>query len=98
MAELERERLERKELHATWPWQITNQLHTNITCTAEQYLQGSANPQTPGSENKRIKSCVLLTAAGRRKQLFHLIFTEQGVCGFADPCKLPTRWMSGGYF
>ena len=21
-------------------------------------LQGSANPQTPGSENKRIKSCV----------------------------------------
>ena len=33
-------------------------------------LQGSANPQTPGSENKRIKSCVLLPAAGRRSQSF----------------------------
>ena len=51
-------------------------------------VQGSANPQTPGSENKRIKSCVLLPAAGRRTQLFHLIFSEPGVCGFADPCML----------
>ena len=49
-------------------------------------LQGSANPQTPGSEDKRIKSCVLLPAAGRRTQLFHLIFSEPGVGGFADPC------------
>ena len=49
-------------------------------------LQGSANPQTPGSENKRIKSCVLLPAAGRRTQLVHLIFTEPRVCGFAQPC------------
>ena len=50
------------------------------------YVQGSANPQTPGSENKRIKSCVLLPATGRRAQLFHLIFSKPGVCGFADPC------------
>ena len=50
-------------------------------------IQGSSNPQTPGSENKRIKICVLLPAAGRRTQLFHLIFSEPGVCGFADPCK-----------
>ena len=33
-------------------------------------IQGSANPQTPGSKNKRIKICVLLPAAGRRMQLF----------------------------
>ena len=51
-----------------------------------QLLQGSANPQTSGSENKRIKICVLLAAAGRRTQLFHLIFSEPGVCGFAGPC------------
>ena len=49
----------------------------------DQYIQGSANPQTPGSENKRIKICVLLPAAGRRTQLFHLTFTEPG---FAVPC------------
>ena len=49
-------------------------------------LHGSANPQIPGSENKRIKSCVLLPAAGRRTQLFHLIFTEPGPRGLADPC------------
>ena len=49
-------------------------------------VQGSANPQTPGLKNKRIKSCVLLPAAGRRTQLFHLIFSEPGVCGSADPC------------
>ena len=49
-------------------------------------VQRSANPQTPGSENKRIKSCVLLPAAGIRTQLFHLIFSEPGVYGFADPC------------
>ena len=40
----------------------------------------------PGSMNKRIKSCVLLPAAGRRTQLFHLIYTEPGPCGLADPC------------
>ena len=33
-----------------------------------------------------IKSCVLLPAAGRRTQLFHLIYTEAGPCGLADPC------------
>ena len=34
----------------------------------------------------RIKSCVLLPAAGRRTQIFILLFSEPGVCGFADPC------------
>ena len=48
MAELEGERSEGKELHATWPWQITHQLHTNITCTAEQYLHAS-DPPTPAT-------------------------------------------------
>ena len=33
--------------------------------------------------NLRIKSCVLLPAAGRRSQLFILIFTEPGVRGLA---------------
>ena len=65
---------------------------TSITSTwITEYMlegiQGSANPQTPGSENKRKKNCVLLPAAGRRTQLFHLIFSEPGVCGFADLCK-----------
>ena len=50
------------------------------------YVQGSANPQTPGSEKMRWKSCVLLPAAGRRTQLFILLFSEPGVCGFAEPC------------
>ena len=59
-------------------------LHTQ---TDKNALQGSANPQTPGSENKRIKICDFPPAAGRRTQLFHLIFSEPGVCGFADPCR-----------
>ena len=33
-------------------------------------LQGSANPQTPGSKKKRIKICVLLPAAGRDRNFF----------------------------
>ena len=37
---------------------------------SEKGLQGSANPQTPGSVKMRCKSCVLLPAAGRRTQLF----------------------------
>ena len=47
-------------------------------------ISKSTNPRF--QEYKRIKSCVLLPAAGRRTQLFHLIFTEPGVCGFAYPC------------
>ena len=35
---------------------------------------------------KRRKNCVLLPAAGRRTQIFILLFLEPGVCGFADPC------------
>ena len=70
---------------------------TSITSTwITEYMlegiQGSANPQTPGSENKRKKNCVLLPAAGRRTQLFHLIFSEPGVCGFADPCTAWEGW------
>ena len=60
---------------------------TEIGGGEEVDIQGSANPQTPGSENKGIKSCVLLPAAGRRTQLFILLFSESGVCGFAHPCK-----------
>ena len=29
---------------------------------------------------------VLLLQAGRRMQIFILLFSEPGVCGFADPC------------
>ena len=35
-----------------------------------------------------MKSCVLLPAAGRRSQLFHLIFTEPGKHTLAHPCIL----------
>ena len=58
-----------------------------MPATEEIQVQGSANPRTPGSENMRAKSCVLLPAAGRRTQLFFLIFLEPGVRGLADPCK-----------
>ena len=56
------------------------------------YIQGSANPRTPGSVNMRIKSCVLLPSAGRKTQLFILIFMEPGICGLADPCRLRDGW------
>ena len=56
----------------------------NCSCL---HLQGSANPRTPGSEKMRMKSCVLLPAAGRKTQLFILIFSEPGVRGLADPCR-----------
>ena len=39
---------------------------TNAPQNNKYPLQGSANPQTPGSENKRIKRGVLLPAASRR--------------------------------
>ena len=42
-------------------------------------LQGSSKRWTTGSMNVRMKNCVLSPAAGRRTQLFHLIFTEPGV-------------------
>ena len=48
-------------------------------------FQGSTNPQTSGSENMRINSCVLLLAVDRRTQLFILIFLEPEVYGLADP-------------
>ena len=42
----------------------------------------------PGSVNLSRKYCVLLPAAGRRTQLFHLIFTEPGVPVLGHPCIL----------
>ena len=36
--------------------------------------------------NMRRKSCVLLPAAGRKTQLFHLISTEPGVHLLVHPC------------
>ena len=42
------------------------------------YVQGWAKVRFPGSVNRRGKSCVFLPAAGRRTQLFPLIFTEPG--------------------
>ena len=41
---------------------------------------------SPGSVNMRSKNCVLLPAAGRRTQLFHLIFTEPGAHLLVHPC------------
>ena len=37
--------------------------------------------------NMMSNNCVLLPAAGRRMQLFALIFSEPGVRGLADPCR-----------
>ena len=34
-----------------------------------------------------MKSCDFLSAAGRRTELFHLIFTEPGFRGLADSCR-----------
>ena len=41
-----------------------------------------------------MKSCVLLPAAARRTQLFILLFSEPGVCRFADPCISWQLWPS----
>ena len=49
-------------------------------------LQGCTLWCAPGSVNMRRKNCVLLPAAGRRTQYFHLIFTEPGKCTLAHPC------------
>ena len=42
-------------------------------------LQGWPKRWSPGSVNMRLKSCVLLLAAGWRMQFFLLIFTDPGV-------------------
>ena len=49
-------------------------------------VQGWAKVRFPGSVNMRWKSCVLLPAAGRRTQFFHLIFTKPGKHTLAHPC------------
>ena len=67
-------RLPQRTIHICRPQNIPN-------------LQGSANLRGPGSENKRINGCVILPAADRRTQLFHLIFTQPGPRGFAYPCR-----------
>ena len=40
----------------------------------------------PRFRENEVKSCVPLPAAGRRTQLFILLFSEAGVCEFAYPC------------
>ena len=52
-------------------------------------LQGCPKRWTPGSVIMRRKNYVLLLAAGRRTQLFHLIFTKPGVHLLGHPC----RWI-----
>ena len=64
----------------------TTHQYENVPHHETEDIQGSANPRTPGSEKMRMKSCVLLPAAGRKTQLFILIFSEPGVRGLADPC------------
>ena len=49
-------------------------------------VQGWAKVRIPGSVSMTRKSCVVLPAAGRRMQLFHLIFTEPGNRTLAHPC------------
>ena len=49
-------------------------------------VQGWPKRWTPGSVNMRRKNCVLLPAAGKRTQLFHLTFTEPWVHLLGHPC------------
>ena len=42
----------------------------------------------PGSVNMTRKYCVLLPAAGRRTQIFHLLFTEPRAHHKVHPCRL----------
>ena len=46
----------------------------------------------PVSVNVWRKSCVLLPTAGRRTQLFHLIFMEPGNHTLAHPCTVSLFW------
>ena len=50
-------------------------------------IQGCTLWCAPGSVNMRWKNYVLLPAEGRRKQLFHLIFTEPGEHHKVHPCR-----------
>ena len=52
------------------------------------FVRGCTKRWTPGSVNMKRKNCVLLPAAARRAQLFHLLFTEPGVHLLVHPCKL----------
>ena len=56
-------------------------------------LQGWTKVWFPGSVNMRRKSYVFLPAAGRRKQFFHLIFTEPGNHTLAHPCILSPNFL-----
>ena len=49
-------------------------------------IQGSAKRLRPGLVNMRRKNCVLLPAAGKRTQYFHLMFTKPGRSLLAEPC------------
>ena len=61
-------------------------IFSNDTRYGSDLLQGSAKKRAPGSMNEKGKNCVFLPAAGRRTQFFIIMFSELGVCGFADPC------------
>ena len=50
------------------------------------HIQGWAKVRFPGSVIMRCRICVLLPAAGRRTQFFHLIFTKPGKHTLAHPC------------
>ena len=54
----------------------------------DSLVQGWVEVRFPGSVNMRWKSCVLLPAAGRRTQLFHLVSMEPGAHNKVLPCTL----------
>ena len=65
----------------------------------QKKVQGWPKRWTPGCVNMSLKSCVLPPAAGRRTQLFLLIFTEPGVHLLGHPCnsvQSSRRVVSGG--
>ena len=59
---------------------------TELKPFQELTVQGWPKRWSPGSVNVRRKICVLLPAAGRKTQLFHLIFREPGVHLLGRPC------------
>ena len=63
-------------------------------CTMTKVIQGWPKRWTPGSVNMKRKNCVLLTAAGRKTQPFHLKFTEPGVHLLGHPCITMTAFGS----
>ena len=52
-----------------------------IMCHVQECVEGSANPQTPGSENKRIKISVLCLQQAEERNFF-ISFSQN--LGFVD--------------